>query len=538
MRKQHIKKYLLAVILGIFMFQIPVSADVDKLSISQIIQEGNDVYLYVSPLDNMGKPAPDSLMAEQLAVNINEGQAIPVQDAAVFQSLDQGISYTFCIDISRSVTEQEMQDIRSSITEFVNGMSENDYAKIITIGTEITSVCDSTQDKNALNAAVQEIKTVSDYTYLYKGLSYALDSQRKNIDAIPQRAAIILFTDGMDDSDGAYTKEQVIADFDATRIPIYVIGLKGKTSDASLNSVGQIAQQSGGSIFSYSDMSVTEAVQTISDIMRNTYQLHVQPDLDCFGSKNLEWCATYTSEGYSVTSKPYIFSLGMDNVIFPTLTEEPASTPTPTPTPAVTLTQKPASTPAPKPKNTLEINPVIYIAAGIVLIALIIIFVVLLKKNKNRKQDFESESLTTQDEYEKTLADIPEDDQETIDGSDLFDDEMTIACNYDKGIRLEFEITFDGHTEIVEKTLKDQLILGRGDECDVDVVLHSKSEERKQTSRKHAFIFEQPDGLYIKDNSKNKTFLNGMEVMGEMALQDGDVLQMGKATVKVKILSY
>jgi pSer/pThr/pTyr-binding forkhead associated (FHA) protein len=42
----------------------------------------------------------------------------------------------------------------------------------------------------------------------------------------------------------------------------------------------------------------------------------------------------------------------------------------------------------------------------------------------------------------------------------------------------------------------------------------------------------------VKDNSKNKTYLNGVEVAGETALRDEDVLQLGKATVKIKILSY
>ena len=160
------------------------------------------------------------------------------------------------------------------------------------------------------------------------------------------------------------------------------------------------------------------------------------------------------------------------------------------------------------------------------------------KKNKNFESfDYDVPSGGDVND-EKTLDERSYDDERTIAENGAYDNEATIYGEAETGIKLEFEITFDGRTETQQRILKDQLILGRGTECDVDVVLNSPLEERKQTSRKHAFILEHPDGLYVKDNSKNKTYLNGMEVMGEMALKDDDVLQLGRATVKIKILSY
>ena len=64
---------MLAVICSILLLQTSVFADVDKLNINQIIQKGNDVYLYVNALDNSGYASGDALNADQLSVNINEG---------------------------------------------------------------------------------------------------------------------------------------------------------------------------------------------------------------------------------------------------------------------------------------------------------------------------------------------------------------------------------------------------------------------------------------------------------------------------------
>ena len=557
MKKKFLKKSLVGILSGTMLFQMTAFADVDKLNISQMIQAGNDVYLYVNTLDDAGRSTGDTMSADQLSVTIDKNETLPVQDAVVSQTLNQGMCYSFCIDISKSITEAEMQEIKSSISAFADRMSANDYAKIITIGSDIQTVCDYTQDRSALKSAAEGIERTADYTYLYKGLSFALDGQRKAVDTMPDRAAVIVFTDGMDDSDGASNEDQVLIDIAETRIPVYVVGLKGQDSSANLNSAGQIARQSGGSILSYNDMSITEALQAISDMTARTYQLHVTPENDSFGKQNLNWRVTYNPGSYSVVSSPYVYSLGMDGVVMETeLITEPQTelvTETETEPPTEPVTE-PVTEPQtePEPSGTeklvlfLQENIIICVAAGLILVALIILLVTLLKKKKKEElfEEYEYEgSFSLKNDYEKTLDEKSYNDNEATideksDSSGYDDNEETVYGDADTGVKLEFEITFDGHTEIEQRVMRDQLVLGRGNECDVDVVLKSNLEDRKQTSRKHAFIIERPDGLYVKDNSKNKTYLNGMEVAGEMALKDDDVLQLGRATVKIRILSY
>ena len=322
------------------------------------------------------------------------------------------------------------------------------------------------------------------------------------------------------------------------------MGLKGQDSSANLNSVGQIARQSGGSILSYNDMSVAEALQSINDLVGSTYQLHVTPESDSFGKQNLNWRVTYNPGTYSVASAPYVYSLSMDGVVIETeaVTEEVTEVqtePETEPVPETEAQTEPELSAVDQVIIFVQENIIICVAAGFIVIALIILLVTLLKRKKNNDfESYEYEPSAVNDNYDKTLAETPYDDERTIDENSAYDSEETIYGETETGIKLEFEITFDGRTETQQRILKEQLILGRGPECDVDVVLNSPLEERKQTSRKHAFILEHPDGLYVKDNSRNKTYLNGMEIVGEMALKDDDVLQLGKATVKIKILSY
>lgn len=549
MKKNAWKKGLTGILAGLALCQITALADVDKLNISQMIQNGNDVYLYVNAQDDTGRAAGEAMEAGALSVSIDKSESLAVDDAAVFQSLNQGVAYLFCIDISKSITESEMQEIKSGIASFVDRMSANDYGRIITIGSEITSVCDYTQDHGALKSAIDSIQRTADYTYLYKGLSFALEGQRKAVETMPKRAAVILFSDGMDDSDGASSEDQVMIDIAESRIPIYVVGLKGQDSSANLNSAGQIARQSGGSILSYNDMSVAEALQSIGDLVGSTYQLHVTPESDSFGRQNLNWRVTYNPGAYSVVSAPYVYSLSMDGVVIETeaVTEkateiqtEEETEPETVPVPETEVQPEPELSVLDQVIAFVQENVSICIGIGFIVLALIILLITLVKQKKNKNfESFDYDVPSGGDaNYEKTLDERSYDDERTIADNSAYDNEATIYGEAETGIKLEFEITFDGRTETQQRILKDQLILGRGTECDVDVVLNSPLEERKQTSRKHAFILEHPDGLYVKDNSKNKTYLNGMEVMGEMALKDDDVLQLGRATVKIKILSY
>lgn len=67
---------------------------------------------------------------------------------------------------------------------------------------------------------------------------------------------------------------------------------------------------------------------------------------------------------------------------------------------------------------------------------------------------------------------------------------------------------------------KAELVIGRDDRCDVVI-------PDRQVSRQHASITLRDDGYILKDlGSKNGTFVNGREVDGPHALQDGDEIQI------------
>ncbi len=530
----------------------PALADDMKPRINQIVQNGNDVNLYVSLLDGSDSPVATSVSADQFTVSINGGSSLAPISATTSSASGEGAYFVFVVDISKSLTEDEMQQIRTALSTFVSELTSADYMQIITAGEGAETILSNpTCDANELNNAIeQSLQRTANYTYLYKAVSAALETRRKNADTLPERMAIIVISDGKDTSDNSVTYESIETDILETRVPLYVVGIKGNDSTASLEKISTLSSLSGGLVYSNDTsngggVSISEAIENIKTAVKGSAKLTVQPSEDSFNQRDLSWTVTWHSDSDSVTSSQYVFSLGARETVVETETETEPVTEVYTETEQINMVEEETAaesehelTMVKKVNAFLKENLIICIAIALILVALIIILLsVLLHKRGN---DFETEPSDELPYNNETLADpyFAYGNEETQDELDVFDDGKTVDEIEENGIRLRFEITFEGRTQTEERLLKEQLVLGRGTEGDIDVVLGSTSPDSKRISRHHTYIVNCADGLYVKDNLKNKTYLNGVEVTGENILRDEDILQMGKATVKVKILNY
>lgn len=525
-----------------------VYAEADKLTISHMSQKGGDVYLYVNVTKADGTQAEEAITAEQLSVNVDSSIHLDVDEAPKTGTLGSGVSYVFCIDVSKSVTEQEMQDIRSSLTDFINTqMEDGDNVRILTIGTEVTVFCETTQDKKQLEEAVAQIDRIANDTYLYKGIDEAIDGLRKNYEGKPEQSSIIVFTDGMDDSDGAFSADTISKKFEDGRIPIYVVGLKGKDPNASLKEISDVARQSGGEVYSWNDMDVSDAMREVSSALKEGYRLRVTPPKEAFEKTDPGWKVTYSSGSYTLTSSVYKFSLDSRDVIFEEETQTEVQTETQTEVQTETQTEVQTETQIIEEKkdliagikDTVKDFWMLFLGVAIVILSLIIMIVALIRDKRKRKHEI-STCFYEADEGGKT-ADIEWTDpdktinEETTTISEP-DNEITVAAGHAGRQRVILTIAFDGKTSIIDRYFRDKLVLGRGSECDIDVVLGSKTDDRRLTSRIHATLINHPDGVYLRDEaSRNKTYLNDKVVTGEVLVHDGDVIRLGEASVTINL---
>lgn len=76
---------------------------------------------------------------------------------------------------------------------------------------------------------------------------------------------------------------------------------------------------------------------------------------------------------------------------------------------------------------------------------------------------------------------------------------------------------------------KDDVVLGRGEECDLVLT-------ERQISRQHIRIFRYGDTYHIRDlDSRNGTWVNGQQLKGELELHDNDEIHLALA-VRIRFI--
>jgi hypothetical protein len=77
--------------------------------------------------------------------------------------------------------------------------------------------------------------------------------------------------------------------------------------------------------------------------------------------------------------------------------------------------------------------------------------------------------------------------------------------------------------------MKDEVIVGRDEECDLPI-------PERQVSRHHIRLFRQGDIYYVQDlDSKNGTWVNGLQLKGTRELHDGDEIHLA-LVVRVRFI--
>jgi VWFA-related protein len=148
------------------------------------------VDVYVAVKDKNGEPVVVNTEKLQLLEN---GQ--PVSNQNIKGTGEVGpLTTILLIDNSGSMNfADKLTSAKEVAKEFLSQMRAGDQVGIITFNTEIKTVQEVTNDKEALESAIDGISAGSN-TVLYDALVYAVDT----INPFPGRKAVIVLTDGMD----------------------------------------------------------------------------------------------------------------------------------------------------------------------------------------------------------------------------------------------------------------------------------------------------------------------------------------------------
>ena len=214
------------------------------------------------------------------------GQPKPILD---FREMSDGpVKLGVLVDASGSMrVGNKAVDARQAARHLFVTLRDKDEVALFSFDTQLDRVTDFTSDINAVDAAFDRLNTPFGQTSLYDAVHTAAEAVADRGRAqgkLPQRAALVVITDGID-TRSRLTAEQVAAAASAIDVPVYVIAVMAPIDDPRVDEtpaldvtgLTQLARNTGGDLFSASAPAhASVAARRIVDELRHQYVLAVE----------------------------------------------------------------------------------------------------------------------------------------------------------------------------------------------------------------------------------------------------------------------
>ena len=442
--------------------------------------------------------------------------ACEVENYGMVEEQKESIKTLLLLDNSLSVKKQ----YRDSIKEIMDTVAANRMAgEKITVATFSDSIQYAVEDSDnytELKQAIDGIEYIDQETYLTDVLYELLTSWSKEDGTEFRR--IVLVSDGMDNKSNGYTKEELYGLLDKYSCPIYTLGCPSGDSDA-LKNMAALSRMTKADSWTLDEE--TDALAIASRIAEGDQLLKVIvtiPTEICDGTeKGIQ--VSITAEDQNLTSS------GTVQLPFGTASEEKVQEEPEEPeieVPEETSTEVEIST---EQKKSVPIIPV---AVGVLAVAVIGAVAGMIVTKKKKEDDFESFPDDTDLENTKKRE---ETDTEYVNPNDGEGDTAYVWNSGSKGKKLILS-DLDNPAIRYEVPIIGSVRIGRSSTQGCQVVIDYNG----MVSKKHCEITLTNGELYVKDlQSKNGTFVDGQEIVGEAKLPEGSVLSLGKARLKVEL---
>ena len=191
-------------------------------------------------------------------VRLTVGRTAAVVDTvAPFRAAD-GIAYVFLMDVSRSLRPSDFAEAQQAVAWWIDRLGANDRVAVVAFGQAVRVVQDFTADKARARAAVDNLSPNEPETRLHEALLRGADLARRADTALPDRRALVVLSDGVDDFPADAQRADVLRAFQQHPVPLYALGVRQPGSEtAGLDALGGFARASGGTFFRVHEDSIT-----------------------------------------------------------------------------------------------------------------------------------------------------------------------------------------------------------------------------------------------------------------------------------------
>jgi hypothetical protein len=131
------------------------------------------------------------------------------------------------VDTSGSVPKDIQSEIGDLLDALIDGKQENERYAVASLGTDVTYLCDYTSDRYDLIKAADNLEYNQSSTYIYSGLSAALNDISGST-----FTKILIISDGLENSEDGITYDEILMTVSAGHCPIYTVGIENNNRES------------------------------------------------------------------------------------------------------------------------------------------------------------------------------------------------------------------------------------------------------------------------------------------------------------------
>ena len=426
-------------------------------------------------------PAASVLKPEQFSISVGTQPAVVTAIDGSRQTED-GVAYVFLVDISKSLMPRQFEQIKIALHHWLDGMGEQDQAALLTFGSEVSQVLAFTANHDRLNHAIDGLAASDMETSLFRGLLEAISLGRRQSENLPARRAIVILSDGIDDSLSGVSVNEVFKQNQEYRVPIYSIGFAmppvNDVKRQGLKVLSTLARQSGGYFVQAQAAQLDSAYAQQQQQIMQAYRLQLE-------------CSTCQADGQlyrlNLTWNDGLHTLsdGLDMRLLPNSSANTA-----------------------KMAQQGMLMQILIFAAGflVFIVGLVLIY-------KQRLAQVKNDSLE--------LAVVP-----PVKDKPVAQAQMTSSIS----LKLT-QVAGVAKGKVFQLNIADRATLGRAANCDLIL------DDDVEISGQHALLQRQAGKLIVRDlNSTNGTLINGVPIHNDYPLRQGDLLLLGRTELRIEFL--
>lgn len=240
------------------------------------------VYYDVTDLDggiieNIGK--------DKLAASLGD-KSLSVKSNEVFSKTGKSTAYVFLVDISKSITSSQWQQIQKMLGDMTNSRGKADSYALVTFGEKVKVEQDFTNDKQKFKTIIKGLKNNDTKTNLYRGIVKSLEMLSSNTSSILRGRTLVIISDGAEDDSSGITKDEAFMKIKEAHIPVFTIGMYNKASGQagidSIKTLGSFSRITSGKdyVIGMGSDTMPGIIKSLQDRLDKSYSAK----LDCTGT--------------------------------------------------------------------------------------------------------------------------------------------------------------------------------------------------------------------------------------------------------------